>query len=236
VIPAKYVPVTLAAFMLIGSLAADGEAIQSLDGIRSAAESFVLAQLGAGHAGVSAEAGRLDPRLRLAACDQPLEAFHAAGNRLGGNSSIGVRCQGSRPWSIYVPVKVTREAEVAVLARSLPRGATLDRQAIRMQRLDTTTLGFGYYDDLGQVTGRTLRRAATAGTVITPGLVDIPPTVRKNEQVTLLAERAGIAIRASGRAMADAQIGDLIRVRNLSSEQIVEGVVRGPGTVVVHAP
>jgi flagella basal body P-ring formation protein FlgA len=233
---ANYVPVALAAFIWSGSLAADDKAIQSLDSIQSAAESFVLAQLGAGGEVVSAEAGRLDPRLRLAACDQSLETFHAAGNRLGGNSSIGVRCTGTKPWSIYVPVKVTREAEVAVLARSLPRGATLDGQAIRMQRLDTTTLGFGYYDDLGQITGRTLRRAATAGTVITPGLVDTPPTIRKNEQVTLLAERAGIAIRASGRAMTDAQIGDLIRVRNLTSEQIVEGVVRGPGTVVVHAP
>lgn len=229
-------PAALAAWLLIGSVTAGAEPIQSLESIREAAESFVLAQLDAAGPGVRAEAGRLDSRLRLAECDQPLEAFHAAGSRLGGNTSVGVGCSGERPWRIYVPVKVSREVEVAVLARSLPRGAMLDSAAIRMQKLDTQTLGFGYYDDLAQVIGQTLRRAAAAGTVITPGLVDIPPTVRKDEQVTLLAQRAGIAIRAPGRALADAQIGDIIRVRNLSSERIVEGVVRGPGEVVIHAP
>ncbi|MFW5816013.1 MAG: flagellar basal body P-ring formation chaperone FlgA [Wenzhouxiangella sp.] len=229
-------PAALAAWLLIGPVAAGTESMQPLKSIREAAESFVLEQLDSGAPGVTAEAGRLDPRLRLAACDEPLEAFHAAGSRLGGNTSVGVRCSGTRPWRIYVPVKVSREVEVAVLARSLPRGASLDAAAVRMQRLDTQTLGFGYYDDLAQVTGQTLRRAAAAGTVLTPALVDIPPTVRKDEQVTLLAQRAGIAIRAPGRAMADAQTGDIVRVRNLSSEQIVEGVVRGPGEVVVHAP
>nr|WP_239056961.1 flagellar basal body P-ring formation chaperone FlgA [Wenzhouxiangella limi] len=236
--PAKCVPAAVAALvlLLIGPLAAGQQATQSLDSIREAAESFVLAQLEAKGPGVVAEAGRLDRRLRLSACEQPLEAFNAAGSRLGGNTSVGIRCTGQRPWKIYVPVKVSREVEVAVLARSLPRGAALDSKAVRMQRLDTSTLGFGYYEDLERVTGQTLRRAAAAGTVITPALVAVPPTIRKDEQVTLLAERAGIAIRAPGRALKDAQIGDIIQVRNLSSETVVEGVVRGPGEVAVHVP
>jgi len=207
-----------------------------LASIREAAESFVLEQMGAAATGVEASAGHLDARLRLAQCDRSLETFNAAGNRLNGNASIGVRCDGSRPWRIYVPVKVTREVEVAVLARSLPRGASLAEDSIRMQRMDTHALSFGYYENADDVRGQTLRRAAAAGTVISPGLVDIPPTIRKGEHVTLVAQRQGIAIRAPGRAMVDAQIGDLIRVRNLSSERIVEGKVRGPGEVVVHVP
>lgn len=233
---AKSVPAAMLVVLLIGSAVAEDADIQSLASIRSAAEAFVLDQLGTDQPGVAAEAGRLDPRLRLAACDQPLETFSAAGSRMGSNTSVGVRCDGSRPWRIYVPVKVSRETEVAVLARSLARGASLDAEAIRMQRMDTTTLGFGYYEAADRVIGQTLRRAAAAGTVITPALVAVPPTIRKDEQVTLVAQRSGIAIRAPGRAMADARLGDLIRVRNLSSERVVEGVVRGPGEVVVHAP
>lgn len=234
---AKSVPaVALALLLSTAPVGANQAEIQSLSSIRAAAESFVLEQLGSSADGVEASAGHLDARLRLARCDQALETFNAAGNRLNGNASIGVRCDGSRPWRIYVPVKVTREVEVAVLARSLPRGASLDASSIRMQRMDTHTLAFGYYENADLVTGQTLRRAAAAGTVISPALVDIPPTIRKGEQVTLVAQRQGIAIRAPGRAMVDAQIGDLIRVRNLSSERVVEGKVQGPGEVVVHAP
>ena len=225
----------LGGLLLSAALAADQ--IQSLDSIRTAAEAFVLERIGSSNgAEISAEAGRLDPRLRLTECEQPLETFHAAGNRLGGNTSVGVRCPGPQPWSIYVPVRVERQVEVAVLNRSLGRGAVLSAEDVQMQKLDTTSLGFGYYANRDELTGQTLRRAAAAGTVITPALVAIPPTIRRGEQVTLLAQRNGIAIRAPGRALADAHTGDTLRVRNLSSERVVEGTVRGPGEVEVRAP
>jgi flagella basal body P-ring formation protein FlgA len=233
---ANFVPAVCLGLLALSPVQATSEGIHSLESIRATAEAFVLQQIGDDSGDVEARAGRLDPRVRLAQCDQALEAFNATGSRLGGNASIGVRCDGSRPWKIYVPVKVSREAEVAVLAKSLSRGATLTEDVIRTQRMDTTTLSFGYYSDVGRLSGQTLRRAAAAGTVITPDLVAIPPMVRKGEQVTLIAQRQGIAIRAPGRAMVDAQIGDLIQVRNLSSERVVEGRVRGPGEVVVHAP
>ncbi len=224
------------AFATVAPITATTGDVQSLETIRATAESFVMEQMGNESADVEVRASRLDPRLRLAQCDQALDAFNAAGSQLGGNASIGVRCDGSRPWKIYVPVRVTREVEVAVLSKSLPRGATLTEDSIRTRRMDTTTLSFGYYSDVGALSGQKLRRAAASGTVITPDLVAIPPTVRKDEQVTLIAQSRGIAIRAPGRAMADAQVGDLIQVRNLSSERVVEGRVRGPGEVVVHAP
>jgi flagella basal body P-ring formation protein FlgA len=235
-VAAKFMPALGLIVAINSPIGAATEDIQPLESIRATAEAFVLEQIGQTSLDVEARAGRLDPRLRLAQCDQPLEAFNAAGSRLGGNASIGVRCDGSRPWKIYVPVRVSREVEVAVLAKSLPRGATLTEDSVRTQRMDTTTLTFGYYSDAGALKGQTLRRAAASGTVITPDLVAIPPMVRKGEQVTLIAQRQGIAIRAPGRAMVDAQIGDLIQVRNLSSERVVEGKVRGPGEVVVHAP
>ncbi len=213
------------------------EEIQSLESIQAAAEAFVLAEISTVNgADVTAEAGRLDPRLRLRACAEPLDTFQAAGNRLHGNTSVGVRCRGPQPWSIYVPVRVRQEVEVAVLTRNLGRGALVDAQSVALQRLDTSSLGFGYFDRIEEVLGQTLRRAANAGTVLTPALVAIPPTVRRGEQVTLVAERGGIAIRATGRALADARTGDIVRVRNLSSDRVVEGTVRGPGQVTIHAP
>ncbi len=221
----------------LGTGPVQADEIQPLDSIQAAAEAFVLAEIATVNgADVSAEAGRLDPRLRLRACEEPLQTFQAAGNRLRGNTSVGVRCSGPQPWSIYVPVRVRQEVEVAVLTRNLGRGATVDAESVTLQRLDTGQLGFGYFDRVEEVLGQTLRRAANAGTVLTPALVAIPPTVRRGEQVTLVAERNGIAIRASGRALADARTGDLVRVRNLSSERVVEGVVKGPGQVTIHAP
>ncbi len=210
--------------------------IQSLDSLRSAAEQFVLDQVRDQHGTTRAEAGRLDPRLRLDACAEPLETFAVGAQRVGGNTSVGIRCTAPRPWTIYVPVRVSREQQVVVLTRSLQREARLDSEALSLVTRDTSGLGFGFFTDLSEVEGLTLRRAAAAGTVISPGLVAIPPTIERGETVTLIAQRSGIAIRATGTALEDARTGDRVRVRNLSSDRIVEGVVRGPGEVRVHAP
>lgn len=210
--------------------------IQSLESLRSAAEQFVLDRVGEHQGRTRAEAGRLDPRLRLEACGEALETFAVAGERGGGNTSVGIRCTAPRAWTIYVPVRVRHEQEVVILTRSLQRDARLDADALSLVTRDTSALGFGYFTDLDEVAGLTLRRAAAAGTVVSPGLVSIPPTIRRGEMVTLTAERAGISIRAPGRALDDARMGETVRVRNLSSERVVEGLVRGPGAVQVHSP
>ena len=210
--------------------------IQSPDSIRQAAEQFVRSQSGNGAGTLTVEAGRLDPRLRLQACDEALEAFTAAGQAISGNTSIGVRCSAPRAWTIFVPVRVSREQSVVILSRSLQRDARLNADVLSLVVRDTSQLGFGYFTRVEEVEGLTLRRAAAAGTIINPSLVAVPPTIRRGEQVTLIAQRSGIAIRAPGRALSDAQIGQTLRVRNLSSERVVEGVVMGPGEVQVHAP
>ena len=222
--------------VLAGATAQAEMEIQPLDSIRDAAEAFVLGQVREHPGTTMVEAGRLDPRLRLQRCEEPLEAFAVAGQRTSGNTSVGIRCASPRPWTIYVPVRVAREQTVVILTRSLQRDARLEPDVMTLVKRDTTSLGFGYFTDLAEVEGLTLRRAAAAGTVLSPTLVAIPPTIRRGEQVTLIAQRAGIAIRAPGRAMADARAGETLRVRNLSSDRVVEGVVRGPGEVEVHSP
>lgn len=213
-----------------------GSDIQSPDSIRQAAEQFVRSQLGNTAGTTLIEAGRLDPRLRLQACAQALEAFTAAGQALSGNTSIGVRCGGPRTWTIFVPVRVSREQPVVVVSRSLARDARLNADMLSLVVRDTSQLGFGYFTSLEEVEGLTLRRAVAAGTIVSPSLVAVPPAIRQGELVTLIAQRTGIAIRAPGRALSDARIGDTLRVRNLSSDRVVEGVVMGPGEVQVHAP
>ena len=46
---------------------------------------------------------RLDPRLRLAACDRELTVALESPAQPIGRVTVSVRCEGSTPWSIYVP-------------------------------------------------------------------------------------------------------------------------------------
>jgi flagella basal body P-ring formation protein FlgA len=57
--------------------------------------------------------------------------------------------------------------------------------------------------------------------------------IKHGQDVTLIAAAGGIEVRAAGRALADAAGGARLRVQNLSSLKVVEGVVEGPDRVRV---
>ena len=59
--------------------------------------------------------------------------------------------------------------------------------------------------------------------------------VKRGQQVTLLASVGGIEVRATGRALNDAQAAGRVRVQNLASQMVVEGVVES-GSVIRVTP
>lgn len=204
---------------------------QPLDDIRATAEAFVVARLGGNANGTTASAGQLDPRLRLARCQKSLVAFAVAGDRLKGNTSVGVQCPGS--WRLYVPVKVETLRPVLALRHSLDRGRILGPDDLEFVTVDTDRLVRGYYADVDSVAGHTLKRSAAGGTILTHALVQEPPVIQRGQRVSLVSSGSGIAVQAPGEALADARIGDRLHVRNLSSGKTVQGIARSSGTVEV---
>ncbi|HRF45507.1 MAG TPA: flagellar basal body P-ring formation chaperone FlgA, partial [Candidatus Competibacteraceae bacterium] len=79
--------------------------------------------------------------------------------------------------------------------------------------------------DPQQLIGRQLQHALMIGKVISPRSVKVTPAVRRGETVTLIAGQSGIEITSSGIALSDASIGERLRVRNESSQRVIEGKV-----------
>lgn len=205
------------------------KAIQPVDSIREAAEAFVLSQYN--EEGVVARAGRLDSRLRLAHCDRPLSTFAATAAAAGGNQSVGVRCEGADSWTIYVPVKLSRSAEVVVLARTVRRDTLLAPEHLETRHHDIVGLTAGFFSRPEELIGHRVKRSAAAGTVLTPSLVHRPPLIERGDRVTLVSGSSAVAVSAPAEALSDGRQGDRLRVRNLSSGKVVEGVVMSRGRV-----
>lgn len=176
----------------------------------------------------------LDRRLRLATCDVPLEAYMPPGGRIGGTSTIGVRCAGSVEWSLFVQVRARIYADVAVATRPLARGELLGAHDVRLDERDITRLPGGFLTQLSEVVGMKVRRPLGTGSVIARGAIDAPRLVRRGQIVTLIAGKGGVEIRTTGKALADGAAGERVRVRNERSSRVVEGVVAEDGTVRVN--
>jgi flagella basal body P-ring formation protein FlgA len=179
------------------------------------------------------QVGHLDPRLNLEQCAEPLQTYLAPGAKTVGKTTVGVRCQSPRPWALYVPARVDLYQTVYQTAGNLPRGHIIRDTDIAPIKQNLTRLHRGYFSDKDQLLGKETRRRLQQGQVITPNQVKAPLLVKRGEQVELIARSELFAVRMNGKAMMDGARGDRIRVKNLSSERIIEGTVTQAGQVTV---
>ena len=212
--------------------AQDGR-IEPLDSIRGAAESYVRSLLPKDANVASVAAGTLDNRLRLARCTDGLRAQTPQGMALQSRTLVGVACQGPVHWTVYVSVTVESQISVLVLKHPVPRDARLTADDVTIEPRKVTGQMTAYLTAVSDLQGRSAQRPLPMGTPLTMDMLKADLVIQHGQQVTLVAAAGGVEVRATGRALADGANGARIKVQNLSSMKVVEGVVDGPDQVRV---
>lgn len=207
--------------------------VQTLESIQAAAESFVRANVPNGNAKHYITASALDPRLRLHACAEPLETFSPHANTLSARATVGIRCSAPAPWTLYVPVTIETEVSVLVLRRALARRARVTIADVEPQVRRLPGNAAQFITDTASLQGHRLRRALPAGSALTVDALAPDILVRRGQQVTLIAEAGGVEIRARGQALTEGGAQDRVRVQNVTSLKVVEGVVESDSIVRV---
>ena len=82
--------------------------------------------------------------------------------------------------------------------------------------------------------GREVRRTVYAGQPITLENTRSAHLVTRNQVVTIRYISGPLEISTSGRAMGDAALNETVSVLNLQSRQMVQGVVKADGWVLVQ--
>src|SRR5471032_2435317 len=138
---------------------APNQLTQDGDSVRAAALVF-LTQQAAGLPGkADITVTPVFPR-GLAACST-LEPFLPAGSRLWGRTTVGVRCAGERPWTLYLQARVSVMATYFVAARAVAPGEVLTAADLVPRDGDLTAMPLAIVTDPSQAVGAvTLSRLA----------------------------------------------------------------------------
>jgi flagella basal body P-ring formation protein FlgA len=174
-----------------------------------------------------------DPRLNLPACESLPSVESRTPQRRFGRLSLAIACPGPQAWTLFVAAQLSVYREVAVAQRPIPRGSYVSPDQIQIQEQDVTQATQGYYTQIKDLIGALATRSIAAGRVITPGSISPPRIVNRGERVTIMASSDTLSIKATGVSLADAAFGELVQVRNTSSNKVVEGRVTGPGMVSI---
>ncbi|WP_325421065.1 flagellar basal body P-ring formation chaperone FlgA [Aquabacterium sp.] len=181
---------------------------------------------GGGPMRVAVEIGQLDPRLKLAPCEQILP-YLPTGVRPYGRTRIGLRClQGPTKWNVYLPVTVKLFAPALVAASALPAGTLLEARHLQRVEVDLAASPDPAITAAPLALGRTLARPLAAGDTLRRMDLKARQYFNAGDVVRVVAVGQGYAVSAEGQAVTAGVEGQTARVR-VESGRVLSGVPSG---------
>jgi flagella basal body P-ring formation protein FlgA len=178
-------------------------------------------------------AGPIEAHTMLKRCSRPVSPAVSGGGHMRDRILVELRCPGTPPWHIYVPVRLVGTSSVTIAARAIVTGTVLTDKDLRVEQRDIPGLPPGYLDDPTVAVGLTAARPISSGAVITNQLLIGAKAVQRGQTVTLVADSGAMSIQMEGRALSDALVNQRVKVENLSSGKIVEGGARSQQVVEI---
>lgn len=171
------------------------------------------------------------PRAALPACSA-LDAFQPVGSRPLGKTTVGVRCLAPGKWTVYLQAQVRAVAPYATTARPLSAQHVLGPDDIVLREGDLGSLPVDVVTDPSAILGYRAVSGLAAGAPLRAAVLRPPLAVQQGQTTRLLLQGPGFAVQSEGQALANAAIGERVRVKTRSG-QVVSGVAREDQQVVL---
>ncbi|ERO64463.1 hypothetical protein P308_23895 [Pseudomonas piscis] len=171
--------------------------------------------------------------MHMPACDKELTASLESPAQPLGRVTVKVRCEGSSPWSVFVPAQVKLFREVVTSARPLKRSSIIEPEDVVLRERDISQNGQGYLTSVDQAIGQKLVRPMVADQLVTLVHLEQAEVVRKGDQVVISARSGSLNVRMPGEALSNGGMSEQIRVKNLNSQRVIKARVTAPGQVEV---
>jgi len=175
----------------------------------------------------------IDPQLQLTACSQTLDIFSPSGNIKPGSNTIGIRCAGDKPWTIYSVVNIKAFVEIYILNQGLKRNELIRMDHLRKETRDAGMLPKDYVVNVEEAINKQASRNIPAGSLLTRSHFSAPTLVKRGERISIQSGKPGLLISMQGIAIMDGIKGQQIPVKNASSQRVIHATVTAPGQVTV---
>jgi flagella basal body P-ring formation protein FlgA len=218
--PALWLPIT------------SDSAQQAMDPLYQVVKDYLRAQNQDFPGKISYRITPVDKRTQLARCDA-YEPFQPAGAAPLGKTTVGVRCLGPATWTLYVQVQVSIQAQYLVAARPLAAGQIIGQNDFVARNGDLGTLPATILMDAEQAIGRTVRIGIAAGQPLRGDQLTAPWAVQQGQKVSIVSGGTGFSVSNEGKALNNAQEGQIVQVRTPSG-QTVSGIARTGGIVEIR--
>ncbi|MGC4126193.1 MULTISPECIES: flagellar basal body P-ring formation chaperone FlgA [Enterobacter] len=169
------------------------------------------------------------PAQLSAVCDNPELSLVGRDSRLTGKRTVLAQCGARRH---FLPVRISAQGTWWVASQSLPGGAIVQRSDIEpvTGTLDHQPSGLIFNADA--IIGQRLTRAIDAGKPLLENQLRQQWRLRAGQTVDLVTAGSGFRIRSQGKALNNAAVDDVLKVKTTGG-RTVSGKVAADGQVMI---
>lgn len=135
--------------------------------------------------------------------------------------------------NVQVPFRVLAKRKLFVLNRTGRKDQIIRKGDLSVRKTYMNGKGNEYPSSFEDLTGKILKKDVPANTVLTYRMLEEPVAVQRGKIVNLVAENRKLLVITKGKTIEKGRIGDVIRVKNISSGKEVAGRVAAYNTVEV---
>ncbi len=188
---------------------------------------------------------RVEPSIKPDRLFRTCDGDFVVEKAFGDWKTVRVICRQENAWDIYVrtgyqseaPAKTDKSLENSeksdnldlmqrvIAVRPVSRGDLLTREDLGLQTLSRS--GRGGFTDIDELVGRRAKKSLRAGLVVHDRHLQPDWMVHAKQSVSVVNNTGGIQVTTAGIALENGRLGDLVKVRNLSSNSILHGFVAG---------
>ena len=184
---------------------------------------------------------------RFRACDSQLEITPM----FGGYKTVRLTCPDADGFKIAIRTQVDRVVDdmhdiasykdrdvsmsrFVVLTKSLQKGEIIAMDDVKFVERDANP-GVGYFRNIEDVVGRKTKKALTINQIIRTRHLELDYAIQKDQSVIIVSQIGPVTVFGAGTAVNNAQLGDLVRVKNDSSGLVVEGNAISEKKILIRA-
>ena len=150
-------------------------------------------------------------------------------------NTIEASCGNPSLWSISLRTKDFNDQDerisqkdssiqIVFTKQNIPKGKVIQPDDLEMQWASSRST-YGAYVNIDNIVGHKAKRNLMRNSIIKAQHIVLMNAVNKNDTIIIVSGSAGLTISTYGQALSDGNLGDMILVKNLSSNKKFKAVV-----------
>ncbi len=175
----------------------------------------------------------IDSRLKLKKCSSEIDISLTQAPVKPGKNTLKIECISQTPWRIFMTAQVQLFSHALVFNQPFNKGHLLKESDITLKKIELTGHRTAYLSESKHAINHVLKRRVRRGDLVSVNILSTPTLIKKGDNITIIAKNKGFQISMKGIALMAGGKNDKIKVINIKTKKIIQGIISDSQTVRV---